>query len=85
MIAVKVYWPEEGEQKSWCGNVPRVPIVSDLIFVEESRTWLRVCSVLLNHPSDGAVVYGYRAATEDDEKAVLEMQFCVKVLHDQAR
>ena len=79
MIAVKVYWPEEGEQKQWSGNLPRVPVVSDLIFVEESRTWLRVSSVMLNHPSDGAVVYGYRAATEDNEKAVFEMHFGVKV------
>jgi hypothetical protein len=77
--AVHIRWPEEGEHKEWTGTLPRVPVTGDLIFVEESRTWLRVSGVLLNHPEDGAAVYAYRAATEDEEKAALEMHFGVRI------
>jgi len=78
-FAVHVRWPEEGEHKEWTGTLPRVPVTSDLIFVEESRTWLRVTGVLLNHPEHGVAVYAYRAAAEDEEKSALEINFGVRI------
>ena len=47
MIDVEVRWIVEEGTLSKVWRLPRIPVVGDLLLIEESKTWLRAYQVMI--------------------------------------
>lgn len=47
MVDVEVRWIVDEVTLSKVWRLPRIPVVGDLLLIEESKTWLRVYQVMI--------------------------------------